>query len=459
MKRTTIAILGTTIGILVISGLIVIATQELAQTTTTATSSSSLETTTSSSSYSSSSTIFSSSSSSIFSTSTTSSSASDPIKHLIVIMQENRAFDNYFWSWPGQIGYIPNFCMPNNPSKPGAGCKSPQLVTDPALATDLPHTWASSWQSFNNGSMNGFLAAANDNSEVMDYYNNETIPNLWSYAQHYVLGDEFFTSVKSYSQPNHWYMIAANSPVISLTTANAAQEASCYNSVTKVVTLSTCTYINEAQQISTMADELTKYGITWKYYDTPPPSSTLDGAILNKAAFDYWNPLNARNTTYTNSTIHSNLVPRVDILWDIGNGTLPSVSWVIPSAPISDHPPANIQYGMWWVTDIVNSVMKSQYWNNTAIVVLWDDYGGFFDTIVPPTVDSVGLSFRCPALIISAYAKAGYLDHTVFSFESTLKFIEWTWNIPPLTTRDAFANNLVEAFNFHETPLPRTSFH
>ena len=202
-----------------------------------------------------------------------------------------------------------------------------------------------------------------------------------------------------------------------------------------------------------MADELTKYGITWKYYDTPPPSSTLKGAIANGAAFAYWDPLNARNTSYTNTVIHSNLVPRVDLLWDIGNGTLPSVSWVIPSSPISDHPPANILYGMWWITDIINSVMASKYWNDTAIVVLWDDYGGYFDTVVPPTVDGYGLSFRCPALIISAYARPEYLNHTVYSFESTLKFIEWIWNLPSLTQKDAFANNLVEAFNFNQKPL------
>ena len=107
---------------------------------------------------------------------------------------------------------------------------------------------------------------------------------------------------------------------------------------------------------------------------------------------------------------------------------------------------------MWWITDIVNSVMQSKYWQSTAIFVLWDDYGGFFDTVVPPTVDGYGLSFRVPALIISPYAKTGYLDDTVYSFESTLKFIESTFNLQSLTDRDATANNMLNAFDFSVQP-------
>jgi phospholipase C len=107
---------------------------------------------------------------------------------------------------------------------------------------------------------------------------------------------------------------------------------------------------------------------------------------------------------------------------------------------------------MWWVTDVVNNVMQSKYWQNTAIIVLWDEYGGFFDTLTPPTVDGNGLSFRVPALIISPYAKAGYIDHTVYDFESTLKFIEWRFGLPTLTQRDAGANNLLNAFDFGQQP-------
>ena len=181
-------------------------------------------------------------------TTSLSTQAPNPIKHVIVIMQENRAFDNYFWTWPGQIGYNPNLCMSENPGSPSSSCLTPTLDVNPVTANDLPHDWTSSWASYNNGAMNGFLKAASDDPNVMDYYDNSTIPNLWSYAAHYVLADDFFTSVKSYSQPNHWYMIAANSPLISLTASNTQQQASCYNSLTATVTLSTCTYINQVSR-------------------------------------------------------------------------------------------------------------------------------------------------------------------------------------------------------------------
>jgi phospholipase C len=347
--------------------------------------------------------------------------------------------------------------MPLSPGNPSGGCLAPKLATSAALSGDLPHDWVSSWESYNNGSMNGFLTAANDNSAVMDYYDSGTIPNLWTYAQDYVLADQFFSSAKSYSQPNHWYMIAGQAPQVSLFQGSAQEKAACYDSKTKQLTMASCAYINQAQEIQTMADLMTANGVTWKYYDTPiPAGATLANAIKGTCRgcdpWDYWNPLDAKNSSYTDPAYTQNIVPREDLFWDLGNGTLPQVSWVIPSGPISDHPPANITLGMWWITDIVNSVMQSKYWQNTAIFVLWDDYGGFFDTVVPPTVDGYGLSFRVPALIISPYAKTGYLDHTIYDFESTLKFIETTFNLPSLTTRDATANSFVNAFDFSAQP-------
>ncbi|MGD0318776.1 MAG: alkaline phosphatase family protein [Nitrososphaerales archaeon] len=381
-------------------------------------------------------------------------SSKNPIQHIIVIMQENRTFDNYFWTYPGEAGYNATFCIPLNLSQPALGCMKPHLTTDPVLASDIPHDRNSTLASYNNGSMNGFLTAARGNPEVMDYYDNSTLPYLWDYASHYVLADRFFSSVKSYSQPNHWYMIAGTSPKISLFQNETRESQVCFNPATEKLTMATCTYINQAQDIQTMADELTAHGISWKYYDTPVlPDDTLANAIANGAAFSYWNPLDAKNSTYTDQVYTRSVVAREQFFGDIANGTLPQVSWVIPSPEISDHAPANITLGMWWITDVVDSVMNSQYSRSTAIVVLWDDYGGFFDTVAPPTVDGYGLSFRVPALIISAYAKPGFLDHTVYDFESTLKFVEWRFSLPALTTRDADTNNLLNAFNFSQRPL------
>jgi phospholipase C len=331
----------------------------------------------------------------------------------------------------------------------------PQYTTNPVSASDLPHTWTSSWASYNNGSMNGFLKAAGDNPEVMSYYNASVVGNIWSLATHYVLADQWFTSAKSYSQPNHWYMISAQAPNVSLYEGSTQEMNQCVSS-TNQLTLATCAYINEAQPIQTMADELTQNGLTWKYYDAPLPKGyTLADGIIGCPAcnvYDYWSPLRAQNRTWTNPVHFDSMVARNEFFSDLQNGTLPDVSWVIPSAPISDHPPANITLGEWWIADLVNAVMNSQYWKNTLVVILWDDYGGYFDTVIPPTLDQYGLSFRCPALIVSPYAKSGYLDNTVYSFESTLKFIEWNWNLPPLATRDADANNLLNALNFNRAP-------
>jgi len=381
----------------------------------------------------------------------------NPIQHVIVVMQENRTFDNYFWTYPGQVGFDPGLCMPLNPSNPSLGCIKPRLAPSAALSGDLPHDWTSSWAAYDNGSMNGFLSSARDNSAVMDYYDNQTLPTLWTYAKDYVLADQFFSSVKSYSQPNHWYMIAGNSPQVSLYQGSTQEKRACYDSATGQLTLATCSYIDQAQEIQTMADLFNAHGISWKYYDSPiPHGATLDAAIKGTCKgcnpWAYWNPLDAKNSSYTDPSYTNNIVAREQLFWDIGNGTLPQVSWVIPSSPISDHPPANVTLGMWWITDIVDRVMQSKYWWSTAIVVLWDDYGGFFDTVAPPTVDGYGLSFRVPALIVSPYAKGGYLDHTVYDFESTLKFIEWRFGLPPLTQRDAIANNLLGAFNFAQPP-------
>lgn len=379
-------------------------------------------------------------------------------------MQENRTFDNFFWTYPGQIGYKANLCMPYY-SQLVSGCLKPVKATSYVMQ-DIPHNSVATLTALDNGKMDGFLKAARLGNPsypfnmlqaraVMSYYGNSTLPYYWAYAKHYVLADQYFSSAKSQSQPNHWYMIAGKAPPISLTKSAEQERAACYNPTTQKFTMSTCTYINQAKQISTMADMLTSNGISWKYYDTPMPQGlTLQQAIKGGpgivSAFNLWSPLLAKSSTYTSYA--NSMVARQQLFSDLKGGTLPQVSWVVPSQPISDHPRANVLYGMWWITDIVDSVMASRYWDNSLIVVVWDDYGGFFDTVRPPPVDGAGLSFRVPALIISPYAKTGYLDHTSYDFESTLKFIEWDFGLPALSYRDAIANNLLNALNFGQWP-------
>jgi phospholipase C len=416
-----------------------------------------------------------------------STAQSSPIQHIVILMEENRTFDNFFWTFPNAIGnYQTNstYCDPSNLSYPNQNCIKP-IYASHQTNKDMAHGWTSSWRSYNGGKLNGFLSAEGS-TQSMWYYNATTLPVTWYFAEHYTLSDMMFSSVMSYSQPAHWFMIAGQSPRVSILQGAQQEAANCYNPTTKKVTWATCTYLQQAQKIQTMADLLTANGISWTYYDTVP-ASTLNQEIIASnprgsnpdalGVYTYWNPLITLNRSYTNPAIRSNIVPRSNFFTDVANGNLPSVSWVIPSVKLSDHAPANLTLGEWWIDDVVSTIMQSKYWSNTVMVVTWDDYGGFFDTIKPPVVSDlenyktkVGLGFRVPALIISPYSKQG-ITNEVFDFESTLRFIEDNWNLrggpaiaPDGTSclvgvRDCIANSMAMRSTSLKVRCPRCIFH
>jgi phospholipase C len=293
----------------------------------------------------------------------------------------------------------------------------------------------------------------------MSYYDNKTIPYYWDLAKHYVLADNFFSSVLSYSLPNHWYAIAGQAPTASIyygLTQNPQVTTPNEKQIEKE-------YLREANHISTVADlfmnrtintsNTINTSITWKYYYHGIDIGGYKDAIRDGDAYDYWNPFAAKGSSYTEKYA-SHFVTRDQIFNDLKNGTLPQVSWVIPRDNLSEHPPYNITHGMDWVVYVIDSIMESPYWNSTAIIVTWDDYGGFYDHVSPPAIDRYGLGFRMPAIIISPYTKSGYIDHTQYQFESMLKFIEWRFNMPSLTDRDRNANNILNAFDFNQKPTP-----
>jgi phospholipase C len=388
-----------------------------------------------------------------------SSFKSSPIQHVVIIMQENRAFDNFFWTYPGVMGgesTNSTYCIPYNVNI-SSNCVKPSLSQNPAISGDLPHGYQASALSYDQGKMDGFLESSNGNINSTVYYDNTTIPTYWSYAEHYTLDDNAYSSVLSYSQPNHWYMIAGASPNASLFEGANQEYSQCVNN--GQLNWSTCTYFEESNQTQTIVDLLSKSGLTWKYYDTPLEGTYVQ-SIMNTTqkkagqqldGYQYWDTLAAKQSSYTQYA--NDFVWRGQILDDIGNHTLPQVSWVIPSGGISDHPPANLTLGQIWVADVVDAIMKSSYWNNTAIILTWDDFGGFFDVIAPPVLN-------IPVVLpISPYAKQGYVDHTLYDFESTLKFIEWNFGItsefssPLQQASVANANNLVNSFSFSQVPL------
>ena len=202
-------------------------------------------------------------------------------------------------------------------------------------------------------------------------------------------------------------------------------------------------------QYATMADLLDAANVPWKYYvDHKPHSSTGDfsGAV--------WNGFDAiKKVRYgPDWTTHISR-PNTNFFNDVKNGTLPSVSWVMPSLADSDHPASGCNHGPRWITSIVNAVGKSKYWSNTAVVLMWDDWGGWYDSVPAPQINSTSLGFRVPMIVISPFAKRHAVVHTEYDFGSVLKFIEQTFGLGSLGVSDASANSIGDSFDFSQTPI------
>jgi phospholipase C len=337
--------------------------------------------------------------------------ATTPITHAVFIMMENHTFDNMFGTFPGANGV----------TEPHAPNPVPQ---------DFIHDGTSAIASIDGGKMDKFLA------EGKIQYTQADIPNYWSYAQHFGLGDNFFTSLATSSTPNHLSMIAAqNNGIFETATEKGCSSAA--NTDIPSRTYSGSGYRSyPCYNIPTILSSLDKANISWRYYSD----------------VDIWNaPTMIQG--YSNS---KNDVSPTEFIPDVKNNALPSVSWVTPSNDTSNHPPQLMEPGENFVTNIVNAIMNSSYWSSTAIFVTWDDFGGFYDHVAPPVLDGVGLGPRVPLIVISPYAKSGYISHSLGEFSSFVKFIEKNWNLPSLGQRDSLPqiNDLMDYFDFGQHPLP-----
>ena len=203
--------------------------------------------------------------------------------------------------------------------------------------------------------------------------------------------------------------------------------------------------------------------ITWKYYvtsGTAPDSG--DGAVVGQHSsepqaphtYTLWNPLPAFPAVVNNPTQWSQLVDSSEFYTDAANGNLPQVSWVVPSDAVSEHPPSSMLDGMSYVTGLINAVMQSPEWSSTAIFLAWDDWGGIYDHVPPPVVDEFGYGLRVPGMIISPYSRQGFIDHQTYSFDSWLRMIELRFGTMPLTARDTEAADMMDAFDFNQSPRP-----
>ncbi len=340
------------------------------------------------------------------------------IDHIIMVIQENHSFDSYFGTFPAADGFPPGFKEPLSPG--GRPEVAPFHFASP-MRRDLGHSRETARAAVNGGAMDGFIAAEGSRL-TMGYYDESDIPNYWAYARRFTLLDRFFSSFMGPSLPNHIYAVAARSGGIS---ANRL--------------LPPAGGLDFPQIASSLQD----HGISWKYYV---------GQRWTRR-FGAWNPLPGFRAFMGSGELMSHLVESRRFFRDLRDGTLPSVCWILPNDSDSEHPPGGVGLGMWYVTDLVNALMKSPYWANSALLLTWDEYGGFFDHVPPPAVDDDGYGIRVPALLISPYAKAGAVDHSTFDITSALKLIEVRFGLPALSTRDAAANDLGRSLDVGQTPL------
>jgi phospholipase C len=353
--------------------------------------------------------------------------AATPIKHVIVIVQENHTFDNYFGTYPGVNG-IYNV-KANANSSGGPPVVEPYPFASAVLKGNLNNSWTAAHDAYDNGKMDGFVAAQNDTDVAMGYYDYHLIPYYWDYASQYVLFDNFFSSVMGPSLPNHLYLLAGQSGGLVL------------DSRFGVFNFQSQSVKSDDFEFESVVNELEASHVSWRYY------AGGEGFLNN------WNPLPAFPYVENNESLVTDIWDTGQFVNDLKNGSLPSVSWVMPDSDfVSEEPPANVTSGERTVVSEINAVMSSQYWNSTAIFLTWDDWGGFYDHVPPPQVDQYGYGFRVPLIILSPYARQGYVDNTQGDFTSILKFIETDFNLPSLTSRDAAANDLYGAFDFSQTP-------
>jgi phospholipase C len=372
------------------------------------------------------------------------------IKHIVIIMQENRSFDHYFGTYPGAEGFpLKNgqFTVCLNDPLTGK-CVYP--YHNPADQNyGGPHLYQNLDADINGGKMYGFIAQAqsgeshcqstNDPScggtshtDVMGYHDAREIPNYWAYAKYYVLQDHMFAPSASWSLPQHLYLVSAWSAKC----REAGDPMSCVNALQgmwdprypadNLILWDPIPVVAEYAWTD-LTYLLHKNGVSWRYYfqtgfcfndpeDCPPINQDTRTPKI-------WNPLPYFSTVKQNNQLQ-NIIDVTNFYEDAKNGTLPSVSWIVPGNKNSEHPTALVSDGQSFTTSLINAVMKGPEWENTVIFLSWDEWGGFYDHVAPPRVDQNGYGLRVPGLVISPYAKMGFIDHQVLSHDAYTKFIE-----------------------------------
>jgi phospholipase C len=419
--------------------------------------------------------------------------AREHLKHLVFIVQENRSFDHYFGTFPGAEGIPmrdgrPSVCVPD----PILDRCVPPYHTDSQLQEGGPHAQAHSRSDVNRGRMDGFIRTvidgnqhcADDRSDpacasylgpqgqpdVMSYMTKREIPNYWRYASEFVLQDHMFAPADSWTLPAHLFLVAA-------------WAAHCEDPRDPMSCASDLDLVDELQIQKSREDVpiwaytditylLHEAGVSWAYYvgDDTCLFSVCSPTPMRRATVVAQNPLPWFTTVRRNHQVR-NVTGHADYYEAAAAGTLPSVSWVMPYSGAGEHPGAGepVWKGMRHVTRIVNAAMNGPDWEETAIFLTWDDWGGFYDHVEPPRVDLNGYGIRVPALMISPWARAGTIDSQTLSFDAYLRLIEDLFlggarldpdtmsrpdSRPTVREEVAILGDLLSEFDFTQDPLP-----
>jgi phospholipase C len=350
-------------------------------------------------------------------------SAADKIKHLFVIVQEGHTFDNYFGAYPDANGRVPSTVLPTPPSRTTKPATSGHGHTK---AKKLDAGVATARSSYDLGKMDRF-----SRPDAYFDYTAADLKSYWNLAGNYVLMDRFFSSALGGSLQNHLYLVAGRS----LTAKERANPA--------------------GYQMTTIFDRLDAASVSWKYY-VGHFDPTLTYRRLNAGgrfvSQVVRTPLLNMPAFVDDPARRARIVDQGQLFTDLASdATVPAVNYIVPGG-YSERPPASVGAGEQRTAAIVDAIMRSPAWSSSAIVLTWSDWGGYYDHVAPPQVDGDGYGFRVPTLVISPYARQGYVLHSTADFSSILKLIESLHGLAPLTTRDEKANDLLGAFDFGQSP-------
>jgi len=350
------------------------------------------------------------------------------VRHIVIILKENHTFDNYFGLFPGADGTT----IGVHEGTPVPLARAP--VVPPS---DLSHTRAAVLHAWDNGLLDAFMYP-----KAYAKYSESEIPAYWAFARSYVLADNFFTSVMGPSFPNHLFTIfgtsfgAVNNPRDNDGSSSPNYKWGCDSAPDVLVLMADGSHSRPCRDVPTLIDEMDAAGVSWKYYGVTTPK---DGY--------YWTEVAAIHHIRYGAD-WSNVVPWQKFVNDAKSGVLPAVSWVTTDGFYSEHPPNDVRVGEALTEAMIDAVQNGPDAASTVIFVSWDDYGGWYDHVPPPQVDATGYGPRVPLIIVSTFAKRGYVFHGESDFASLPKFIEQVFGLGAMGPRDANAGDLLGAFNF-----------